>query len=127
MHVINNNIINNSILIADDDRLIRMVFREFLADRGFDIHEAENGKEALSLYAEVVPGLIITDINMPIMNGLDFILNLRSMDNSIPIIAASSDESVLEAALRNGANEVFPKMSDITNLIKSVNSLMGIN
>lgn len=126
MRIIKNKSSNNSILVAEDDSSIRKFYRVILAKNGFDIHEAENGKEALSLYTAVVPNLIITDINMPIMNGLEFIQNIRRIDNGIPIIAASTDELLLKVALKHGANEMYSKTSSITNLIKSVNSLIGI-
>lgn len=126
MHVVKNNVSSKSILIAEDDYSMRLVCRELLSGRGFEIHEAENGIKALRLFIKVKPNLIITDLNMPIMDGLNFIQNIRRMDSSIPIIAVSNDELLLEVALKNGANEIYSKKSDITNLVISVESLIGI-
>jgi len=63
---------------------------------------------------------------MPIMDGLNFILDIRRMDYSTPIIAVSSDELLLKVAQKNGANETYLKTSDISNLVKYVESLIGI-
>ena len=63
---------------------------------------------------------------MPVMNGLAFIRRVRQTDRSIPIIAASTDNTLLNLALIYGANEIFSKLSGVANLIEIVSSLMQI-
>lgn len=126
MHASNNDISKKIILIVDDDDVMKTLVRGYFTDRGLDINEAENGEEALNFYHKSRPDLIITDINMPVMNGLAFIRRVRQTDRSIPIIAASTDNTLLNLALIYGANEIFSKLSGVANLIEIVSSLMQI-
>ncbi len=88
-------IFNVTVLVVDDQDIIRAAIREHCAHIFPGILEASNGAEALEIIKNVTPHLIITDINMPVMNGLEFIKQVRSngIANHIPIIAMTSDES----------------------------------
>ncbi|MEK7432911.1 MAG: response regulator [Cyanobacteriota bacterium] len=80
---------NISILIADDESLIRMDIKEILIDNGYNvIGEAKNGKEVLSICKEKTPDLLILDIKMPELNGLETLeeLNSSSKYPKFPVI-----------------------------------------
>ena len=67
-----------SCLVVDDSRVVRMVARRILEQLGFATAEAANGQEALDACGTRLPDAVLLDWNMPVMNGLDFLLELRS-------------------------------------------------
>src|SRR5580704_13498613 len=79
------------ILVVDDEPSIRESLGMLLVSAGYDVAEAENGVVALSLLNRTVPDLIVTDINMPQMSGLELISHVLSRYPSISIVAMSGD------------------------------------
>lgn len=77
------------ILVVDDEHLLVSLVQELLANAGYDVAAAENGGAALEKVASFQPHLIITDIIMPDMEGIELISLLRKINKSIPIIAMS--------------------------------------
>jgi len=93
-----------SLLYVEDDKLIRSVVVEFLKEYFSQIYEAKDGVEALNLYREKKPDIIITDIQMPKMDGLKLCQTIRSDDKTTPIIiisAYSNQEYLLKAVELN--------------------------
>jgi len=91
---------NRTLLYVDDNDLIREEAVEYLSLIYETVLEASNGEEALVLYKEKKPDIIITDIEMPIMNGLQLVKAIRRNDKSTPIIivtAFMNHEYLLEA------------------------------
>ena len=91
-------------LIVDDSAFIRMVFKKTLSESGLDIDEifeAGNGAEALELLARQRVDLIFLDVNMPVMDGLEFMEKLRSQTQfvQIPVIVVSTEGSRERKAL----------------------------
>ncbi|HEU4650618.1 MAG TPA: response regulator, partial [Croceibacterium sp.] len=66
-------------LIVDDSRVIRKVSRHIVESFEFEVSEAENGQDALAKCEEGMPDLILLDWNMPVMNGIEFICELRRL------------------------------------------------
>lgn len=69
-------------LIVDDSRVIRKVSRKIVEDLGYIATEAENGEEALARCKSAMPDLVITDWNMPVMTGVEFVATLRKLPGS---------------------------------------------
>lgn len=90
-----------SLLYVEDEALIRQNAVEFLSDRFDEIFEAENGVQALTLYEAHQPSIIITDIEMPQMNGLALCREIRKSDEKTPIIitTAYADQHYLLEAI----------------------------
>lgn len=84
------------VLIADDDRLIRAMLRDLLADLGHEVLEAENGEEAVARAEREHPDALILDFLMPRLSGLDALRQLRSRGHRLPavLLTAISDSSV---------------------------------
>jgi len=104
---------NKKILAVDDDQSIRMLLEHLLKDR-YTVHSKEDGHDALLYMQEGnVPDLIISDLTMPKMNGMDFIDNVRSSNffNNIPLIVLSAKENSNERieCLRRGADDYIVK------------------
>jgi len=98
------------ILVVDDEQHITMVMRSGLTKHGFDVRVAAEGESALELFQLWVPDLVITDLSMPNMNGLEVCRRLRAI-SSVPIIVLSvkGDEAVKIEALDAGADDYVTK------------------
>ena len=77
---------NISILIAEDDIDLRRELVDYMSIFVDTIYEANDGKEALDIYAKHTPDILFTDINMPQINGLDLIKQIRKIDKNIEIV-----------------------------------------
>ena len=105
-----------SILIADDDRVVRRIVVAKLYGLGYDIEEAEDGQEALEILEEgEVPDVLITDSNMPRMNGLQLVRKVRESEDRalalLPIImltARQSEQDVIQG-LETGLDDYVIK------------------
>ncbi len=125
---------NVTVLVVDDQEVVRMAIREHCADVFPGILEAASGAEALEIIKNVTPHLIITDINMPVMNGLAFIQQIRNdgLARRIPIIAMTSDESwptpngmdIRSYCLHIGADDFVNKPVAANDLVPRISRLL---
>ncbi len=114
------------ILVVDDDGSIRRVIRMDLEKAGYIVYTAYNGIEGLEMVKEVEPDLIISDIEMPKMDGVEFYEKLRTEDTSIPFIflTGSSDEERKISVLKLGVDGYLTKPFSKKELIVRVESLL---
>ncbi|MGB3798024.1 MAG: response regulator [Alteraurantiacibacter sp.] len=103
----------HSVLVVEDDFLNRLLLVTLLEAEGYEVVEASNGQAALAVLDVLIPKLIVMDINMPEMNGMELMakLKIRSEWRDIPILAvtayfSSSDEHEIRSA---GADELISK------------------
>ncbi|OCC14639.1 Response regulator of zinc sigma-54-dependent two-component system [Dissulfuribacter thermophilus] len=110
------------ILIVDDDPAIRDGCAQVLRRRGYECMEAETGKEALKLLDESDFDIVLVDLKMPDINGLDLISNIRQRDTLIPIVMITAYGTIQNAveAMRLGANDFLPKPFDPEELLMVV-------
>ena len=102
--------ISGTILIIDDEVQIRRLLEITLSANGFKIAEASTGKEGLALAASVNPVLIILDLGLPDMDGLEVIKKLREWyENPVIILSVRNTEEDIIKALDNGANDYLTK------------------
>jgi two-component system chemotaxis response regulator CheY len=103
-------------LVVDDSRVIRKVSRQAMEEFGFSVREACDGMEALASCDEEMPELILLDWNMPVMNGLEFIKELRQSDrcNQPKVVFCTTENDVahIRAAMEAGADEYVMKPFD---------------
>jgi CheY-like chemotaxis protein len=95
-------------LVVDDSMLIRHTVCRYLEQRGFAVESATNGMEALDMLKTVLPDVIITDLHMPKMDGVELIVKLRAMAHTagIPVVALAGRSSSVDTS---GANYVIYK------------------
>ena len=114
-----------TIVIADDEKLIRAGIAKILRDSidvPLEILEAKNGKEALELCQKEQPNVLITDIRMPIMDGVELMQNVSKLENKPEMIVSSGyDDFVFaKAAIQSGAHSYILKPLDKKELVEAV-------
>jgi YesN/AraC family two-component response regulator len=113
------------ILIIDDNVMVRKLIRNIFRNEGYDIEEAENGIEGLEMVKQEPFHLIITDILMPKMEGLELIIHLKRDFPKIKIIAISGGKPYyLYMAKKLGIEGVFTKPVDPNELLKAVKRII---
>ncbi|HEY6081158.1 MAG TPA: sigma-54 dependent transcriptional regulator [Polyangiaceae bacterium] len=107
------------ILVVDDEEAARNGLAKLLTQEGYTVVTASDGQEALSVVAEQAPGLIISDLKMPNMDGMELIKQLRAQGNETPTIVATAfgDVSTAVAAMRAGAEDYLTKPIDFDALL----------
>ena len=93
------------VLVIDDDRSIRELLSLHLSNRGYDVAVAEDAIVGGKLALAAKPQLIIIDVNMPYLDGPDFVAALKSdpLTSDIPVVFLTSDADVIERAAKLGA------------------------
>ena len=112
-----------TILIIDDEELIRVFLRSTLEAAGYEVTEAANGRQGLELYRHRQTDLVITDILMPELNGLDMLLELTREFLHAKVIAisgAGAEKNVLDVAKLLGARQTFQKPLSLPQLLGAV-------
>lgn len=118
------------VLVIDDDEEHRALVREILVREGHRVEEAADGAAGLRLFGKIRPDVVLTDINMPGVDGHDVISALRVAHAATPIIAISGggavekDELLLQAASL-GAREIITKPFDFRQLVGAVSRALA--
>ncbi len=102
-----------NILIIDDDPQFRRLLVRILKGAGYTVSKAINGRDGLDLFRLMRPALVITDIVMPDMEGIEMIREMRAEASTLPILAISGEGPplYLRAAVKLGASAALPKPS----------------
>jgi len=110
------------ILIVDDEPDVLGFMQELLERKGYEIETAASGEQALLLLAEAAPALLITDLRMPRMDGLELLSLVREQNPNLPaiVLTAASDVSTAVRAMRAGAADYLTKPIDVGSLLLSV-------
>jgi two-component system chemotaxis response regulator CheY len=118
-------------LVVDDSRTIRMILRKVLAEIGYEVCEASNGREALQVMEAKrnAVDLVLADWNMPEMNGLDLLKELRLNPElaslKVVMVTTEAELSHMESAMAAGANEYVMKPFT-KDILKEKLELIGI-
>ncbi len=118
-----NDILNNlKILYVEDDELARDEVKEFLEFEVGEVKVASNGEEGLKLFKEFNPHMVITDINMPKMNGLEMAKKIKKISPTTPLIVTSaySDSDYIIKAIELGINKYVLKPIDVDELLAMI-------
>ncbi|OGW92810.1 MAG: hypothetical protein A3K11_13960 [Nitrospirae bacterium RIFCSPLOWO2_12_FULL_63_8] len=107
-----------SILVVDDERQICELLKKYLTHQGLRVHTAQDGPSALSLAELERPQLIVLDICMPGMNGVDVLRQLRAKNyqGGVMMLTGSQDENLLKEALDLGAVDIVGKPADLERI-----------
>jgi CheY-like chemotaxis protein len=113
---------NTKILVAEDNDFVRMQVVRYLLDAGYFVHEAIDGAEALNAVKFEDIDLAIVDVRMQPVDGFEFIRALRGMDNQIPVVLITGDNSpdILEKCSEWRVNSVLIKPVQKERLVMAV-------
>ena len=109
---------SDRVLVVDDDLSIRETFEHHLGRSGYDVRTAADGEEALATAAAFGPGLVITDVRMPGMDGIELLRRLRAggEDIDVAVITAHHDMRSAIAAMQAGAYDYLVKPLDLSRI-----------
>lgn len=112
------------ILVVEDDRPIRNLYKDELADEGYEVITAADGVLGYEMFKKHNPDLITIDIKMPNMNGLELLDKIRKEDKNVPIIIYSAYGEFTQNFSTWAANEYLVKSSDLTEFKNKVKDLL---
>ena len=116
------------IMVVDDAGFMRKMVQTHLTKAGYsDFVEGEDGQKAVELYKELKPDLVIMDITMPNMDGLEALKAIRGKDGSANVVMCSAmgQESMVMDAVRSGAKDFIVKPFKPDRVLKTVNTILG--
>ena len=121
-------IIYPTVLVAEDSQDTRIMLRRAFELKGYRVFEAEDGLQALELARRHRPSLLVIDLNMPVLDGLETIKNFRKLEGDgdhTPIVAITAYDvyGMEEAALETGSNAYLTKPLDLEDLDRALKDL----
>ncbi|MCR2042760.1 response regulator [Anaerosalibacter massiliensis] len=119
---------SKSILIVDDASFMRMMIKDILTKNGFEVvGEAENGKKAVEKYEELNPDLVIMDITMPEMDGIQAVKEIKKMNGEAKIVMCSAmgQQTMVIEAIQAGAKDFIVKPFQADRVIEAVKKVLA--
>lgn len=115
------------ILIADDDQLSRETMADFLQDEGYEVHLAANGHEAVAALPVFQPELVLTDLHMPCLSGLDVLQHVRSVFPQTLVFICTSETAVevMQTARQLGAHDYVNKPLNLDEMLLRIGQAFG--
>ena len=115
-----------SILIIDDERAIRNVLKEILTSEGYKVDEAIDGEEGLKKFSATSFDLVLCDIKMPKVDGLEFLQQANAVNPDVPIVMISGHGTIETAvdAVKKGAYDFISKPPDLNRLLITIRNAM---
>ncbi|WP_195576402.1 response regulator [Paenibacillus sp. 1001270B_150601_E10] len=114
---------NKKVLIVDDQNGIRVLLMEVFSGEGYEAYQASNGKEALELVQQVTPDIVLLDMKIPGMDGLEILKQIKQMKPNMNVImmTAYGELDMIKEATELGALMHFTKPFDIDEMRVAVN------
>jgi CheY-like chemotaxis protein len=117
-----------TVLLAEDSQDTRIMLKRAFELKGYRVFEAADGQEALEIAQRYQPSLIVIDLNMPVLDGLETVKSFRELegpDRQIPIVAITAYDvpGMEQAALETGCNKYLSKPLDLSELDRTLKSL----
>ena len=117
-----------NILICDDAAFMRMMIKDILTKNGYNVvGEAENGLKAVEKYNETKPDLVMMDITMPEMDGIQALKNIKASDPNASIIMCSAmgQQAMVIDAIQSGAKDFIVKPFQADRVLEAVKKAIG--
>jgi hypothetical protein len=117
-----------NIMIVDDAAFMRMMIKDILSKNGYNVvGEAENGKKAIYTYSECKPDLVLMDITMPEMDGIQALKGIRANDPNATIIMCSAmgQQAMVIEAIQSGAKDFIVKPFQAERVLEAVKKVIG--
>ncbi len=113
------------ILIVDDEQNLRLLYEKEFKKEGYEVILAESGEEGLKMFQELTPHLVILDIKMPGLDGVEAMSKMLSIDNKIPVILNTAYASYQDNFTTWAADAYVVKSSDIGGLKNRVREILA--
>jgi len=114
------------ILVVEDERNIRLLITTIMRQIGHEVMEAADGQDAMTLLKQETPDVVLTDLRMPRMTGIQLIEKLKQMFPDIPVVVVSAFSDQIEKALMNGAEAYLTKPFAKRQLVEVVDKTLGL-
>ena len=117
-----------NILICDDAAYMRMMIKDILTKNGYNVAgEAENGAKAVEKYAELKPDLVLMDITMPEMDGIQALKNIKAADPAALVIMCSAmgQQAMVIESIQAGAKDFIVKPFHADRVLEAVKKVVG--
>lgn len=117
-----------NILICDDAAFMRMMIKDILTKNGYTVvGEAENGAKAVEKYAELKPDLVLMDITMPEMDGIQALKKIKEADPSATVIMCSAmgQQAMFIESIQSGAKDFIVKPFQADRVLEAVRKVVG--
>ncbi len=117
-----------NILICDDAAFMRMMIKDILTKNGYNVAgEAENGAKAVEKYNEIRPDLVLMDITMPEMDGIQALKNIKAADPGATVIMCSAmgQQAMVIEAIQSGAKDFIVKPFQAERVLEAVKKVVG--
>lgn len=117
-----------NILICDDAAFMRMMIKDILTKNGYTVvGEAENGAKAVEKYAELKPDLVLMDITMPEMDGIQALKKIKEADSSATVIMCSAmgQQAMVIESIQSGAKDFIVKPFQADRVLEAVRKVVG--
>ena len=114
------------ILIVDDEETMRLLLRHELEQRGFDVDEAESGEIAIEKLQKIYFNVVLLDIRMPGMDGMEVLRNVRqnNLADKVIMLTGVDELKIARDSLTLGANDYLTKPYDIITLLACINRVL---
>lgn len=113
------------ILLVDDDQSIQLLYQEEFGDEGYLIDSSYNGADALKKFRDDTPDLVILDIQMSGMNGIEVLRQMKMMNASVPVVLNSAYHEYKQDLGAWASDAYVVKSSDISKLKETVKKFIG--
>ncbi|MBI5558401.1 MAG: response regulator [Deltaproteobacteria bacterium] len=113
------------ILLVDDEESIHLLYREELEEEGYEVHSALSGEEALDKLHIIMPDLVILDINMPGMNGIDVLRRMKEINQELPVILSSAYQEFKQDLASWASDDYIVKSSNLDELKNAVRKYLS--
>jgi two-component system chemotaxis response regulator CheY len=126
--MIGDSIMAKNILICDDAAFMRMMIKDILTKNGYNIvGEAENGQKAVEKYNETKPDLVMMDITMPEMDGIQALKKIKETDANAKIIMCSAmgQQAMVIESIQSGAKDFIVKPFQADRVLEAVKKAIG--
>ncbi|NPA24925.1 MAG: response regulator [Deltaproteobacteria bacterium] len=114
-----------TILVADDEENIRLLYSEELEEEGYKVIAAADGEEALTKVVELKPDLVVMDIKMPGISGVDALIKIKEIDRNLPVILCSAYSDYKQDFSTWASDAYVVKAANLDELKKAIAEVLA--